>query len=270
MVEHEKPVGVFDSGVGGLSVLRAIRGELPHEHLLYVGDSGFAPYGDRSAEFVIGRAHALAGFLVSERAKALVVACNTATGAAVKSLRDHLTMPIVAIEPAVKPAAARTRSRVVGVLATTGTLASPNMSKLLASYGADVEIHVQPCPGLADRIERGEIASTSTRELVARYVQPLVEKGADILVLGCTHYPFVRALIQEIAGPEVDIIDPAAAVARELRRRLETGSLLNPDRERGTEQFWTTGEVDTVGLVMNLLWGSPIVVSGFSQTTRSA
>jgi glutamate racemase len=98
----------------------------------------------------------------------------------------------------------------------------------------------------------------------------LVEKGADILVLGCTHYPFVRALIQEIAGPEVDIIDPAAAVARELRRRLETGSLLNPDRERGTEQFWTTGEVDTVGLVMNQLWGSPIVVSGFSQTTRSA
>ena len=187
--QKEGPVGVFDSGVGGLSVLQAIRRELPYEHLLYAGDSGCAPYGDRSAEFIIGRAQTIASFLIDEGAKAVVVACNTATAAAVASLRARFTLPIVAIEPAVKPAAARTRSRIVGVLATTGTLASPNMEKLLASYGADVQFVIQPCPGLADLIEKGEVATEQTRNLVARYVRPIVDQGADILVLGCTHYP---------------------------------------------------------------------------------
>ena len=130
-------------------------------------------------------------------------------------------MPVVAIEPAVKPAASRTRSRVVGVLATTGTLSSPNMGKLLASYGADVEFVIQPCPGLADQVEKGESHRTKTRALVERYVRPIVDRGADIIVLGCTHYPFLRQLIQDAPGPAVDIIDPATAVARELRRRLE-------------------------------------------------
>jgi glutamate racemase len=260
-----RSVGVFDSGVGGLSVLRAMRQELPCEHFLYVADSGCAPYGERSAAFVVERALAITDFLVRHGAKAIVVACNTATGAAVESVRARVALPVVAIEPAVKPAAARTRSRVVGVLATTGTLSSPNMGKLLANYGSDVEFIVQPCPGLADRVERGDLDSAETRELVNRYVQPIVEKGADILVLGCTHYPFLRGLIEGVAGPGVDIIDPSTAVARELRRRLDADRRLSPAASAGTEQFWTTGRVAEVEGVVRQLWGKTAVVSPFEQ-----
>jgi glutamate racemase len=261
MVANLKPIGVFDSGVGGLSVLHALRQELPHEQFLYVGDSGCAPYGDRSADFVVERAITITKFLVGEGAKAVVVACNTATAIAVESLRARFALPIVAIEPAVKPAASRTRSRVVGVLATTGTLSSPNMAKLLASYGSDVEFVIQPCPGLADQVEKGELDSEETRALVKRYVRQMIDKGADIVVLGCTHYPFVRPVIQEVAGPAVDVIDPATAVARELRRRLESAGLLCDDNGTGTERFWTTGAVEVVGPIVRQLWGPSATVA---------
>ncbi len=251
-------VGVFDSGVGGLSVLRAIRSELPNEDLLYVGDSGFAPYGDRPREFVIDRAVAMTEFLVEQGAKVVVVACNTATGIAVDALRARFAIPIVAIEPAVKPAASRTRSRVVGVLATSGTLASANMAKLLANYGNDTRFLVQAAPGLADQVEKGELDSAKTRELVERYVRPLIDQGADTLVLGCTHYPFLRPVMQQVAGPDVDVIDPATAVARELRRRLENARLLSDGTRVGTERFWTTGDVDTVAPIIEHLWDKPV------------
>ena len=262
MVPSEKPIGVFDSGVGGLSVLRALREELPREHFLYVGDSGCAPYGDRSPDFVTERAHTITNFLAQKGAKAIVVACNTATAVAVESLRSRFALPIVAIEPAVKPAASRTRSRVVGVLATTGTLSSPNLGKLLASYGSDVEFVIQPCPGLADQVEKGKLSSEDTRELVKRYLRPIVDKGADIVVLGCTHYPFLRPLIQESAGPAVDVIDPAVPVARELRRRLESAGLLNASAAAGSERFWTTGKVEVVEPIVRQLWGPHAEVTG--------
>ena len=256
----EQPVGVFDSGVGGLSVLRAIRKELPYEDLLYAGDSGWAPYGDRPGAIVIERAAAMTQFLADQGVKAVVVACNTATAIAVESLRSRFAVPIIAIEPAVKPAASRTRSRVVGVLATTGTLSSPNMAKLLADYGSDVEFLIQPCPGLADQVERGDLTSEETRRLVHGYVRPLTDKGADVLVLGCTHYPFLSALIQEIAGSGVDVIDPATAVARELRRRLESADLLLEGPEPGTERFWTTGGVGALAPIIEQLWEKPVQV----------
>jgi glutamate racemase len=266
----EKPIGVFDSGVGGLSVLHAIRHELPHEHFLYVADSVCAPYGDRSSAFIIERAVTITDFLLRQDAKAIVVACNTATAVAVESLRARFAIPIVAIEPAIKPAAARTRSRVVGVLATTSTVASPNMSKLLANYGRlrqgsgeEVEFVIQPCPGLADQVEKGELASADTRALVERYVQPIVDKGADILVLGCTHYPFLQPLIQEIAGRGVEVIDPATAVARELRRRLDRNQLLNPAQLGGIEQFWTTGTVEDVQPIVRQLWRKNVDVQSW-------
>ena len=261
-VPSERPVGVFDSGVGGLSVLRALREELPHEHFLYVADSGCAPYGDRTAQFVIERATTITEFLAREGAKAIVVACNTATAVAVESLRARFAMPIVAIEPAVKPAASRTRSRVVGVLATTGTLSSPNMAKLLAAYGSDVEFVIQPCPGLADQVEKGELDSEETRALVKRYLRPVIDKGADIVVLGCTHYPFLRPIIEDVAGPAVDIIDPATAVARELRRRLDITHMRNNATAPGTEHFWTTGEVEAVQPIVRQLWGKTAEVMG--------
>ena len=269
MVANDKPVGVFDSGVGGLSVLQALRRELPYEHFLYVGDSGCAPYGDRSAEFVVERAITITEFLINQGAKAVVVACNTATAVAVESLRARFVIPIVAIEPAVKPAAARTRSRVVGVLATTGTLSSPNMGKLLASYGSDVEFVIQPCPGLADQVEKGELASNATRALVQRYIRPIIDKGGDIVVLGCTHYPFLRPLIQEVAGPAIAVIDPATPVARELRRRLENARLASDSTEPGTERFWTTGAVEIVGPIVRQLWGTTAEVAGLKAGTTT-
>ena len=262
MVANHNPIGIFDSGIGGLSVLRAVREELPHEHVLYVGDSGCAPYGDRSPAFVVDRAASLTGFLVSNGAKAVVVACNTATAVAAASLRERFTVPIVAIEPAVKPAASRTRSRVVGVLATTGTLSSPNMGKLLANSGSDVEFVIQPCPGLADQVEKGELASAETRALVKRFVRPIIDKGGDIIVLGCTHYPFLRPLIEEVAGPAVEVIDPATAVARELRRRLESAGLLQNHAQAGEDVFWTTGAVDLVQPIVRQLWHPDAVVAG--------
>jgi glutamate racemase len=260
MVANHKPVGVFDSGVGGLSVLQALRLELPYEHFLYAGDSGRAPYGDRPAEFVVERAITITEFLIDQGAKAVVVACNTATAVAVESLRARFAIPIVAIEPAVKPAASRTRSRVVGVLATTGTLSSPNVGKLLASYGSDVEFVIQPCPGLADQVEKGELASEATRALVERYMRPIIDKGGDIVVLGCTHYPFLRPLIQDVAGPAVEVIDPATPVARELRRRLEYAGLLQNGGQPGTETFWTTGAVADVARIVRQLWGKSVDV----------
>jgi glutamate racemase len=255
---------MFDSGVGGLSVLRAIRHELPEEDVLYVGDSGFAPYGDKPESFVRDRADAIVQFLIDQGAKAVVVACNTATGIAVDELRARFQVPIVAVEPAVKPAASRTRSGIVGVLATAGTVSSPNLSRLMNSHGVDVRFLVQPSPGLAEQVERGEFATAHTRALVEKYVRPLVEQGADILVLGCTHYPFLSDVIQAVAGPHVELIDPAAAVARELRRRLEKAGLLASKARPGTQRFWTTGSEQEVGTLISHLLGESVRVDRLS------
>ena len=254
MRSDERPIGVFDSGVGGLSVLRAIRDDLRSEDVLYVADSGHAPYGDRPPEFIEQRALAIVEFFLQEPVKAVVVACNTATGAAVETLRARYDLPIVAMEPAVKPAVAATRSGVVGVMATTQTLASSKFLKLVDAHGGGVTLLVQACPGLVDLVEHGDLTGARSRALVEQYVRPLLEKGADTLVLGCTHYPFLRPVIQEIAGPDVSIIDPAFAVARELRRRLEASELLRRDDHPGTERFWSSGPLSEAREVIGQLW----------------
>jgi glutamate racemase len=259
-----EPVGVFDSGVGGLSVLREIRRELPDEHLLYVADSGYAPYGDRPADFIAGRSTAIADFLIGQGAKAIVVACNTATAVAVQALRAKFTLPIVAIEPAVKPAAAATRSGVVGVLATTQTLASAKFARLVDQFADGATVLTRACPGLVEQVEAGDLAGPRTRSMVEEFVTPLVGEGADTLVLGCTHYPFLAPLIEEVAGLGVTIIDPAVAVARELRRRLNAAGLLSATCEPGTERFWTTGPVETVGPIVARLWGRSVDVQRLS------
>ncbi len=260
------PIGVFDSGVGGLSVLREIRRELPHEDLLYVADSGHAPYGDKPGETIEARALAIVEFLASRRAKAIVVACNTATGAAVATLRARFALPIVAMEPAVKPAAASTRSGVIGVLATGSTLASENFARLSARFGAGVEILVQPCPGLVEQVEAGDLTGDRTRALLEQYVRPLLERRADTLVLGCTHYPFLAPLIREIAGPSVAIVDPSAAVARELRRRLADGGLLSHETHAGAERFWSSAAPDQAQPLISRLWKDGIEVQSLPET----
>lgn len=262
------PIGVFDSGVGGLSVLREIRRELPAEDLIYVADSGYAPYGDRPADYVRGRALAIMEFLRAQNVKAVVVACNTATGIAVDALRARYAEPIVAIEPAVKPAAAQTRSRVVGVLATTQTLAGQKFAKLVSTHAGDVEVLTQACPGLVEQVERGAFAAASTRSLVEQYLRPLLDRGADTIVLGCTHYPFVSDVIRDVAGPGVHLIDSAGPVARELRRRLQVNGLLASQPRAGTEAFWTTGSPEQVAAVIEQLWSRKVDVRPIPPVAR--
>ncbi len=257
----ERPIGVFDSGVGGVSVLREIRRVLPSENLIYLADSAYTPYGDRPAAVITERSIAMVTLLEREGVKAVVVACNTATGIAVDALRRRFSMPIIAIEPAVKPAAASTRSGVVGVLATTQTLASERFSKLVETHAGGVRVLTQPSPGLVERVESGELLTPATRSMVEQYVRPLLEGGADTIVLGCTHYPFLAGVIQDVAGPAVAVIDPAVAVARELRRRLEAGGLLASDGHIGTERFWTTGPPEQSQAVLAQLWGGPIEIT---------
>jgi len=244
-------------------VLRQLRNELPGEELLYVADSAHAPYGERSQAFIEERSTVITEFLITRRAKAIVVACNTATGMAVETLRARFPLPIVGMEPALKPAASKTKSGVVGVLATTQTLSSSRFARLLAEYGAQVEVLLQACPGLVEQIEQADLSSDATRTLVAKYVRPLLDKGADTLVLGCTHYPFLRELIQEVAGADVSIIDPAVAVARELRRRLEIEDRLSSRTSGGSERFWTSGPADRVQQVIAELWAQPVLVENF-------
>jgi glutamate racemase len=256
------PIGVFDSGVGGLSVLAHIRHALPQESLIYAADSLHAPYGSKSPAFIVDRAIQLSDFLISRGAKALVVACNTATAAAISVLRQRYAIPIIGMEPAVKPAAAATRSGVVGVLATSGTLQSAQFAALLESYGRQVRVETQACVGLVECIERGELQNEATRQLLQHYTQPLLAAGADTLVLGCTHYPFVRPLIEEIVGPDVAIIDTGAAVARHLKHRLQEKKLLGDEisAKSATTEFWSNADAASAPEVIGLLWGQPVEV----------
>ena len=200
-MRNPSAIGVFDSGVGGLSVLKHIRAQLPRLPLLYVADSGHVPYGDKTPDYIRERSLALAEFLVREGAATVVIACNTATAAAAATLRERFAIPIVAMEPAVKPAVTATRSGVVGVLATVGTLESARFAALLEQYAGDVEIVTQACPGLVEQVEAGELATAATRELVARYTKPLLARGADTLVLGCTHYRVPETADRRRRGP---------------------------------------------------------------------
>jgi glutamate racemase len=243
-----------------LSVLREIRNALPHDDLLYVADSGAAPYGDRPGEFISARAEAITRFFVSQGVKAMVVACNTATAMAIRSLRSQFDIAIVAIEPAVKPAAALTRSGVIGILATSQTLASEPYARLVEKHAGSVKLLSQACPELVACVERGELDSPNTYAWIEYYVMPMLTQGADTLVLGCTHYPFLAPVIREIAGPSITIIDPAAAVARQLRRRLKAGELLSDKNTRGTERFWTSGSRAPVQTLIAQLWSTAVKV----------
>lgn len=216
-----RPIGIYDSGVGGLSVLRAIQAELPGEALIYVADSAHVPYGEKSRHAVAARALAIADYFVSRQAKAIAVPCNTATAAAIAILRErHPALPIVGIEPAVKPAAQLTRSGVIGVLATTGTLASARFQALVQREAPAARILLQPCPQWVLAVESGIVSGPQADAVVAPPVHALQAQGADVLVLGCTHFPFLRAAVSACAGPQVLVLETGQAVARQLRRRL--------------------------------------------------
>lgn len=261
----EAAVGVFDSGVGGLSVLGEIERLLPDESLLYVADTGHMPYGEKSPEFIRERCVQVAQFFREQDAKALVLACNTATVAAVADLRQRYPdWPIVGMEPAVKPAAAATRSGIVGVLATTGTLQSSKFAALLDRFASNVQVITQPCPGLVELIETGDLNSPVLRTLLGRYVEPLLAAGCDTLILGCTHYPFLKPLLAETVPSHVAVIDTGAAVARQLERLLAGADLLAPGPARPT-RFWTSGDPRALMDILPVLWHTSQDVERFTS-----
>jgi glutamate racemase len=257
-------IGVFDSGVGGLSVLRAIRAALPAENLVYVADSGHAPYGDKSEAHIIERTLTVGNWLTTSGVKAITVACNTATVVAIRHLREQTHIPVVAIEPAIKPAANTTRSGVVGVLATTQTLQSESVARLCLEHGEGKRILLQACPGWVEAVEQADLHSPQTEALLRQFVVPLMDQGVDTLVLGCTHYPFLRDTLQRIVGNDVVLIDPAVAVAAELTRRLGNDRRMD-EQNVGATRFFTTGDVSHVQQVVAHLWGDGAVVEAMKQ-----
>ena len=258
---HPGPIGLFDSGLGGLSVMREVRALLPAEDLLYFADSAYCPYGNLAEEEIRARALAIAAFLRRQGAKALVVACNTASVAALETLRARYPdWPIIGMEPAVKPAVAATRNSRIGVLATTVTLHGERFAALLRRYAQGVEVYSLPGRGLVERVEAGQVDTPETAAYLRELLSPLQAAQVDTLVLGSTHYSFLRPSIERAMGPAVAIIDSGAAVARQVRRVLEEQGLANPRQEAGGESFYTSGDACEVGAVLARLWGQPAVV----------
>jgi len=247
-IDPNSPIGVFDSGVGGLSVLRAIWEELPNEELIYLADQAHVPYGSRSMEEVRSFSKEITSYLLDQGSKLIVVACNAASAAALHYLRQNFEdFSFVGMEPAVKPAAEHTQSKIVGVLATPATFQGELYASVVERFAHDVRIMQHTCPGLVMQIEAGHLQTEETRAILEEALSPMISQGIDTVVLGCTHYPFVIPLIQEITGPGVRVIDPAPAVARQVRHILQKEDLLQQDKLKSRPawertRFMSTGE----------------------------
>lgn len=260
-MSSNSPVGLFDSGVGGLSVMREVRRTLPAEDLIYYADSAHCPYGQKQPEEIRRRMFAIGDLLISKGAKLLVVACNTASIAGLDAMRSRFSVPIVGMEPAVKPATAGTRNGRIGVLATNVALSGDRFVSLVDRYGEGFQVITQPCPGLVGLVEAGMIDGPEVEEALRRYLAPLQEQGVDTVVLGCTHYPFLRGVVERLCGPGVTIIDTGEAVARQVGRVLERFDLLNEGPAPGKDLFITSGDADEVaGVIKKLLGDSDPVV----------
>jgi glutamate racemase len=255
----DSPIGVFDSGVGGLSVWRELCGQLPAENLIYLADQAHVPYGPRPLEQVQTFSVGITRFLLQLGCKLVVVACNTASAAALQHLRGRFPeTPFVGMEPAVKPAVASTRTRRVGVLATPATFQGALFASVVERFAEGVAILPQTLPGLVERIEAGDLDGPETRAIVQRGLEPLLAQQVDTLVLGCTHYPFVISLIQELAGDGVEVIDPSPAIARQTGRLLAERHLTHDQDSHGERRYYTTGDPQRLaGLLPRLLGETP-------------
>ncbi len=272
-------IGVFDSGVGGLSVLEAIRQQLPKARLVYLADQAHVPYGSRPLNEVRSFAAGITRFLLAQGCSLVVVACNTASAAALHSLRQAFpTVPFVGMEPAVKPAAEQTHSRVVGVLATPATFQGELYASVVERFAQGVTVLQHTCPGLVPLIEAGRLEALETRRILEDVLRPMLEQGVDTVVLGCTHYPFVIPLIQEIAGPGVRVIDPAPAIARRVQRlsehTLEGGKAevpasrpLEPSVERASLRLFTSGDPAALNRLLPCLLGEDLPVEQVRWTS---
>ncbi len=251
-----RPLGVFDSGVGGLSVLREIRRRLPAEDVVYLADQAHVPYGGRDPAEVRALCLGAFGHLVARGAKVVVVACNTGSAAALEAGRRAFPrVPFVGMEPAVKPAAACSRAGVVGVLATAGTLRGEPYGRVVDRFARGTRVVARPCPGLVEAVEAGETDGPRVRAALAEALTPLLAEGADTLVLGCTHYPFALPVIRELCGPGVEVIDPAPAVARQVARVLEAAEALAPAGAPGRVEYGTTGSPEAFARAVEALLG---------------
>lgn len=236
-------IGIFDSGIGGLNVAAAIRQALPRERLLYFGDNAHVPYGERTAEEILAFSTAITGALLAKGCRSVVIACNTASSAALGPLRELFPeVPFIGMEPAVKPAVEHTRTGIVGVLATRATVEGRALADVVERFSRGVEVIRQACPGLAQRIDSGDFDGEGTEQLLRGWIEPMLERGIDALVLGCTHYPLVRPLIEKIAGPDVRVIEPSEAIARRVAQVLEQRQLSAPTDAKGSLECHTSGD----------------------------
>ncbi len=254
--QPNSPIGVFDSGVGGLSVLRAIRRVLPGESAIYFGDQIHIPYGPRPMEQIRRFSETITNFLLHQQAKIIVVACNTASAAALKDLRANFSeVQFVGMEPAVKPAAERTQTGRVGVLATPATFQGALYASVVERFANGVELFQNTCPGLVQQVEMGNLEGDETRQILEGALYPMLEKNIDTVVLGCTHYPFVIPMIEQIVGEGVRVIDPAPAVAKQIQRLLEAGGLANPASAGGVLKLFTSGDIKSLQPLLPVLLG---------------
>lgn len=255
-MKTSSPIGIFDSGVGGISVLRAIREQMPEESIIYFGDQGHIPYGPRPMRQIRDFSAAITRFLLGHDAKIIVVACNTASAAALAFLRQtFLHVPFVGMEPAVKPAAEHTQTGKVGVLATPATFQGALYASVVERFAHGVELLQNTCPGLVQQIEQGNLEAAETRRILEDALLPMLERNIDTVVLGCTHYPFVIPLISEMVGEGVRVIDPAPAVARQTEHLLEARGLRHNSEARGEVKFFTSGEPEDLKLLLPRLFG---------------
>lgn len=237
------PIGIFDSGLGGLSVWREIRRQLPNEDVVYFADSRHCPYGHKSPDEIIGLAHNIVDGLLSVKCKLVVVACNTATAAAIDDLRHSYKIPFVGMEPAIKQAALHTRTGKVGVLATKGTFDGRLYKETSEKYAQNIEVVVQVGDGLVELVESNEYNTGKALPLLQKYITPMIDGNVDQIVLGCTHYPFFKPAIEKIAGSAVTVIDPAPAVAKHVGDVLKDSSLQNDKKHKGLDLFVSSGEI---------------------------
>ncbi len=239
---NQAPIGIFDSGIGGLSILREIQRQLPNEKLLYFADQAHVPYGSRSLKEVHRLSFQIVNFLLEQGAKLITVACNTASAASLHDLRaQYPETPFVGMEPAVKPAAENTQSHIVGVLATPATFQGSLFASVVERFAEGVTILQETLPGLVEQIERGQFDSPDTRKILEHGVQPLLQQGADTLVLACTHFPFIIPLLKEIVGDNIRVVDPSPAIARQVDRLLTERGLHTPHHNPEPVQYMTSG-----------------------------
>ena len=259
---NQNPIGVYDSGVGGLTVLSSIRQLLPHENLIYVADSGHLPYGQKSQEYVTERALKIVDYFFSQGAKAVAIPCNTATAAAIRVLRERFPQtPFVGIEPAIKPAARMTKTGVIGVLATTGTLLSQTFTELVKREAPNTKVLLKPCPGWVDLVESGELNGDKVKAVVAEPLQELLENDADVLVLGCTHFPFLLHAIRDFVGGDYPVLETGQPFARQLHFQLDKNNLLNGAAQSGSFKMLTSGNTEKVGSLTSTLIGESVSVA---------